>query len=119
MAQDDKELFPGQRTEVVAAVEPPPPTMLDLVKEPCLRCRVSRNPVVRIMSAKLLVELLVLCTDREKPIVSAPVVDTANRWCKAIPGGLKLDDPVLIPRTCPEVSESQDVKSPRTIGRLR
>ena len=67
------------------------------------------------MSAQLLVELLVLFTDRQVSIVSAPVVDAANRSSKAILGGLVFDNPVPIPGSCPVVGEAQEVKRSRTI----
>jgi hypothetical protein len=67
------------------------------------------------MSAQLLVELLVLFTDRQVPIVSAPVVDAANRSSKAILGGLESDNPVPIFGACPIMGEAQEVKRTRTI----
>ena len=113
--EDGKEFLPGQRANAIAAIKPPSPSWPDLVEKPCQRSRVPRHSVVRIVSAQLLVELLVLFPDRQVPIVSAPVVDAANRSSKAILGGLEFDDPVPIPGTCPVMGEAQEVKRTRTI----
>jgi hypothetical protein len=67
------------------------------------------------MAAQLLVEILVLLTDRQVSIVSAPVVDAANRSCEAIRGGLEFDHPVPIPGACPIMSEAQVIKRSKTI----
>ncbi len=114
-AEDGEEFLPGQRAEVIAAIKPLSPTRPDLVEKPCQGCRVPRHSVIRIVSAQLLVQLLVLVTDRQVSIISAPVVNAANRSSEAILGGFEFDDPVPIPGSCPVMGEAQEVKRSRTI----
>ena len=106
-AEDGKEFLPGQRAKAIAAVKPLSPTRPDLVEKPCQRSGVPRYAaVVRVVSAQLLVELLVLFINRQMPVVPAPTVDVPNRSAEAVSGGLEFDNPVSIPGTGPVMGEA-------------
>ena len=51
------------------------------------------------------------------PICLAPLVNVPNGSAKSICGGLEFDNPVTVPRACPIMGESQQVKGSRVIVR--
>jgi hypothetical protein len=51
------------------------------------------------------------------PILLTPLVDVPDGSAEAIGGCLLFDNPVTVPRACPVMGESQEVKSSRTIIR--
>ena len=58
------EPLPVHRADVVAAIEPLTPSVLDFLAKPVHCVRVSRDSVVRVVSTQLLVKLVLLFRDR-------------------------------------------------------
>ncbi len=56
-----------------------------------------------------------LLSDRQVPIVVAPLIDAPNGSAETIRSGLKLDHPVTFQGDGPIVSESEKVKCTKTI----
>src|SRR6516225_1508202 len=70
------------------------------------------------MPTKLLVELRLLLLKRPMPVRPAPRINAPHGAAEAVARRLLLDDPVALPRPCPEVGEAQQVKRPRRFGRF-
>src|SRR5262249_53572629 len=87
--QDDATEFrPGHRAQTVAAIKPLVPSSQDFVEEPGQSAGVAREPIVRIMPAKLLVELRRLLPKRPMPVRLAPPIDAPHRSAEAVVGRL-------------------------------
>jgi len=105
---------PGERAFAVATQEPLPPTTLDFVTKPGQGRSVTRDTVVRVMTAELFIQFLLLFTERQVPVSLTPRVNAPHCSAESISGGLEFDNPVTVPGPYPVVGEAQQVKSPRT-----
>jgi len=87
-AEQSTEFRPVHRADVVAAIEPLTPSILDLLAESVHTSRVPRDSVIRVVSTQLLVELLLLFSKRQVPIVVAPLIDATHGSGETIRSGL-------------------------------
>src|SRR5690348_10494256 len=93
---DATEFRPGHRAQTVPAIKPLVPSSQDFVEKPGQGTGVARDAIVRIMPAKLLVELRLLLPKRAMPVRLAPQIDAPHRSAEAVVGRLLLDDPVAL-----------------------
>ena len=114
--EESAEQSPVERTLAVATQEPLPPTTLDFVKKPGQRRPVPGDTVVRVVTAQLFIQFVLLLSERQVPIGLAPRVNAPHCSAEAIGGCLEFDNPVTVPGACPIMGESQKVKGSRTIG---
>ena len=114
-AEQGTEFLPMHRADVVAAIEPLTPSILDLLAKPVHASGVPSDPVVRVVSTQLLVKLLLLFVNRQVPIAAAPLIDATHGAGETIRGSLQLDHPVTFQRNSPVVSESKKVEGTRRI----
>jgi len=80
---------------------------------------IARNPIVRIVAAQLLHQLLMLPGDRRMAVGAAPGVEAMESAAEPLHGGLALDDPVTPPGASPVVGKAEEIKCPRPGGALR
>ena len=101
------ELFPMHRADVVAAIEPLTPSILDFLAEPVHRFRVARYSIIRVVSAQLLIERLLLFRERQVTIVVALPVDAAHGSGETVRRCFQLDHPVTLQGDSPVMSETK------------
>lgn len=94
MTEQRAELLPVQRADVVAAIGPLTPSILDFLAEPVHRFRIPLDSVVCVVPSQLLVERLLLLSKRQVPAVVAPLIDATHGTGETIRGRFQLDHPV-------------------------
>ena len=112
--EETSEHVPSQRPLAVAAVKPLTPATSDFTVETCQSAPVPGDTVVRAVTAYLLVQFLLLNSDRLMPIEPAPRVNAPHCAAEALGGCLAFDNPLTFSRLTPVVGEAEKVKRPGT-----
>jgi hypothetical protein len=103
----------------VRRLSPLAPDPQDPVVYAAERLRVPGDPVVPAVPAQLAEKLCLLPACGRMPVVLTPLVELPQEPGNPVGSRLALHHPSTPPRPLPEVGETEKVKTPRLLGRLR